>query len=69
MRDAPFVRLPDKLVLDLREVAMLLFALDTAEDQSALDSAAQAQITAARRLLTSKLWPELGNLLDDGDEG
>ena len=68
MRDEPFARLPEEIVLNLGEVAVLLFALDTAEDQAALDAAGRAQIASARQLLTAKLWPELGRLLDDGDE-
>ena len=68
MTDDPLVRLPDQIRLNLREVAMLIFALDMAEDEAGDNSAAQSQIAAARRLLTSKLWPELGDLLEDRNE-
>jgi len=66
--DDPLVRLPDQIRLNLREVAMLIFALDMAEDEAGDNGAAQSQIAAARRLLTSKLWPELGDLLEDRNE-
>jgi hypothetical protein len=48
----------------------VLFALDVAlERVSEVDE--QAQVIAARKLLTRKLWRELGDLLDEpeADEG
>lgn len=68
MGDQPFARLPDSVVLRRDEVAIIIFALDLAEELPGIDIAARQQIAAARMLLTSKLWPELGDLLGQGEE-
>lgn len=65
--DAPFAQLPETIVLHRDEVAMVLFALDVV-DSVALPPADATRVRDAIRLLSSKLWPELGDLLDD-DEG
>jgi hypothetical protein len=60
----PFVDLPDEIVLTRDEVAVVLLGLDTL-DETELDSTARHQVDRAIRLLTTKLWPELGDLLDE----
>ena len=64
----PFARLPDRVVLRRDEVAIILFALDSVEELSGIDTATRQQLATARILLTSKLWRELGDLLGDGEE-
>jgi hypothetical protein len=54
--------------LDLAEVAVLLGALDEAAELSDRGTQAHRSIRAATRLLTGKVWPEFGELLE-GDEG
>ncbi len=43
----------------------MLFALDLAEASAA--AAGRADVRRGIRLLTSKLWPELGDLLGDDE--
>jgi hypothetical protein len=64
MADERFARLPDQVTLKRDDVAMLLFALDIVE-QHAAGEAEAAKVRQAVVLLTRKLWPELGDLLDD----
>lgn len=66
--DAPFARLPDEAVLSRDEISVVLFALDLMDD-SDLGEPQRAAVRRAIRLVTSKLWPELGDLLDDDGEG
>lgn len=54
-------------MLTLAETAEVLFALDVAVEHTTTGSAEFAQVAAARRLITAKLWPELGDLLGDAD--
>jgi hypothetical protein len=64
MADDRFARLPDQVTLSRDEVAVVLFALDVVEDVTV----ALVEATKVRQavvLLTGKLWPELGGLLDD----
>ena len=68
MPDEPLAQLPDRIALDLSEVAILLGALDRASEFAEPGTDTQRAIRAATRLLTRKVWPELGDLLDE-DEG
>ena len=63
----PFARLPERIDLDLAEVAILLGALDEAAELTDRGTQAHRSIRAATRLLAGKVWPELGELLE-GDE-
>lgn len=67
MPDRPLAELPDHVSLSLDEVATVLFALDLVEE-SEIDAARATQVRRAIQLLTRKLWPELGRLLDDDDD-
>ncbi len=58
---------PDEITLTRDEVAVVLFSLDMVET-AGLQGAEAEQVRRAVRLLTAKLWPELGELLED-DEG
>ncbi len=62
----PFVHLPDQITLTLQEIAVVLAALDVADETG--EEADRKVVRRAIRMVTSKLWPELGGLLDD-DEG
>lgn len=65
--DQPYVRLPDRVELTLAEAGELLEVLDVAVATARTDG----ERTAAREvaeMITAKLWPELGDLFDDGDE-
>ena len=64
--DLPFVRLPDSVTLTRDEISVVLFALDLTETAD-LEEPERAAVRGAIRLITAKLWPELGGLL--GDEG
>ncbi len=64
--DEPLARLPDRIELDLGEVRIVLSALDEGVAAVPRDSEARSSLRAAVRLLTTKLWPELGELLDEG---
>lgn len=66
MADHPIADLPDEITLTRDEAATVLFALDLGD--TAVSSREEAKkVGQAVRLLTRKLWPELGDLLD-GDE-
>ena len=69
-RRPPEAQLPSEIRLTLREAAQVLFALDIAAERTERDTTDHEQVLAARLMLTSKLWPELGQLLeeDDGSE-
>ena len=62
--DEPLARLPDDIVLTRDEAAVILFGLDVVE-QTDVDADEAAKVTRAVHLLTAKLWPDLGDLLDD----
>jgi hypothetical protein len=66
--DEPFARLPDQIVLDRHEIAIVLYALDLVE-LAALHPADRARVRVAIRLVTSKLWSELGDILDEDGDG
>jgi hypothetical protein len=65
--DPPLHELPDHVTFDLRETAVLLGALDAAMDVP-VPRHVEVRLLDAVRLVTAKLWPELGELLDD-EEG
>lgn len=58
-----FARLPERIELDLDEVRQVLKALDVGAANTA--GAEQQGIVAVINLVTAKLWPELGDLLDE----
>jgi hypothetical protein len=63
----PQHELPTEIVLTLTETAEVLFALDVAVEHAVVGTAEHVQVSAARRLITAKLWPELGDLLGDSE--
>jgi hypothetical protein len=65
------VELPETITLSLREAGEILFALDLAAEQVDLGEDGRQQVLRARRMVTAKLWPDLGRLLDepDGEQG
>ena len=67
MADRPIADLPDEITLTRDEAAVVLFALDVVD--SAVSEPEEAEkVRRAVRLLTRKLWPKLGDLLDDEGE-
>lgn len=64
--DEPLASLPDDITLTRDEAAEVLFALDVIEDADP-EPDQQAKVRRAVRLLTAKLWPDLGDLLDEDD--
>lgn len=67
MTDETLARLPDEVTLTRDEAALILFGLDVV-DHADVDTEETAKVTRAVRLLTAKLWPDLGDLLDDDDQ-
>lgn len=65
--DVPFVELPDRIEFSLDEVSSVLEVLDIAEAAARTDDE-RAAAREAIRIVTSKLWPELGDLLDRDDD-
>lgn len=65
--DEPYVRLPDRIELTLAEAGELLEVLDVAVATARTDGERNAAREAAE-MITVKLWPELGDLLEDDDE-
>jgi hypothetical protein len=57
------VALPDEIKLSREEAGALLAALDIAE--ASVRQEDRETVRRAIRIVTSKLWPELGDLLDD----
>jgi len=62
----PFAQLPESITLTRDEISVVLFGLDVLETAE-LGEPERASVRRAIRLITAKLWPELGDLL--GDEG
>lgn len=63
--EEPLARLPDEIVLTRGEAAaIVLFGLDVV-DQWDVDPEDAVKVTRAVNLMTAKLWPDLGDLLDD----
>jgi hypothetical protein len=65
--DDPYVRLPDHIELSLAEAGELLEVLDIA-DATALTEDQRAAVRHAARMITLKLWPDVGDVLDGDDE-
>ncbi|MGI8757379.1 MAG: hypothetical protein ACR2MB_16290 [Acidimicrobiales bacterium] len=68
MADEPLARLPDEVTLTRDEAALILFGLDVV-DHADVDAEEAAKVTRAVRVLTAKLWPDLGDLLGEDDQG
>lgn len=58
-----FARLPERIELDLDEVRRVLAALDLGATHTA--GRDRETIAEVVNLVTAKLWPELGDLLDE----
>lgn len=58
-----FARLPERIELDLDEVRRVLAALDVGATHTT--GRDRETITEVVNLVTAKLWPELGDLLDE----
>jgi len=67
MANEPLARLPDEVTLTRDEAALILFGLDVV-DHADVGAEEAAKVTRAVRLLTAKLWPDLGDLLDENDQ-
>jgi hypothetical protein len=67
MPDEPLAQLPDHITLDLSEAGDVLGALDEAVELAEPGTEVHREILRVTRLITRKLWPELGDLLDDDD--
>jgi hypothetical protein len=65
--DEPYVRLPKQIGLTLAEAGELLEVLDAAVSTARSDEERRAARVAAE-MITRKLWPDLGDLLEDDDE-
>ena len=63
----PFAELPEEVCFTLDEVADVLFTVDVAVEQTAPGTSAREVARRSQRLITSRLWPELGDLLGDDD--
>jgi hypothetical protein len=59
----PLAELPDEITLTRDEAAVILFGLDVIE-QAGVGADERTKVTRAIHLLTAKLWPDLGDLLD-----
>ncbi|TML37471.1 MAG: hypothetical protein E6G27_17510 [Actinobacteria bacterium] len=67
MPDAPIAELPDYITLTRDEAATVLSGLDVVVEATDIDTEEAAKVRRAVRLVTTKLWPELGDLLDEDD--
>jgi hypothetical protein len=65
--DRPFARLPDHIELTAAEAGQLLEVLDRAASTARTDEERVA-VREAVRMITGKLWPDLGDLLNGDDE-
>ena len=61
------MRLPEHIEISLAEAGELLEVLDIAAATARTDEERAGARHAAERI-TAKLWPELGDLLNDDDE-
>jgi hypothetical protein len=61
----PLAELPGEISFTLAEVADTLFAIDLAVERTDPGSSDRRAARRIQRLITSKLWPELGRLLGD----
>jgi hypothetical protein len=64
--DGPLARLPEEIVLTRDEAAIVLFGLDVVE-QVEVSADEAVRVTQAVYLMTAKLWPDLGDLLDEDE--
>lgn len=64
--DEPLAMLPDRIEFELREVRIVLSALYDSVVAVPRDYRGRSSLLGAVRLLTATLWPELGDLLDEG---
>jgi len=65
--EPPFAHLRREVTFTLREIADILAAVDVAVEASEPGSPTHVAARHAQRLITTKLWPELGDILDPGD--
>jgi len=65
--DAPIAELPDYITLTRDEATTVLSGLDVVVEATDIDTEKAAKVRRAVRLVTTKLWPELGDLLDEDD--
>ena len=65
--DEPYVQLPERIEFTLAEAGELLEVLDVAAATARTDDERTAARDAAE-MITGKLWPQLGDLLEDDDE-
>lgn len=63
----PFAELPDDVCFTLEEVADVLFTVDVAVEKTTRGTAERKVARRSQRLIASRLWPELGDLLGDDD--
>jgi hypothetical protein len=63
----PFTELPDEVCFTLDELADLLFTVDVAVEKTTQGTREHDVARRSQRLITSRLWPELGDLLSDDD--
>jgi hypothetical protein len=63
----PYTEMPDEVCLTLDEVADLLFTVDVAVEKTTHGTREHEVARRSQRLITSRLWPELGDLLSDDD--
>ena len=66
--EPPIANLPDEVTFTRDEVALLLFVADTAVESKTDGSSQHTRARLAQRLITSRLWPELGDLLGDDEQ-
>ena len=64
-RPPPFAELPERIEFDLDEVRLLLEAFDLAAELATPGSDVHDTSREAVRLITAKLWPDLGDLLQE----
>lgn len=65
----PLAHLPEAVTFTLDEVADILFAVDLAVGRTRPGGAEHATSRRVQRLITTRLWPDLGALLDDDRDG
>jgi hypothetical protein len=63
--EGPRIPLPDEITISRDEAGILLAAPDLGE--AAVDAQQRPTMRRAIRIVTAKLWPELGDLFDDSD--
>lgn len=66
--EPPLTELPDDVTFTLEEVADLLFVVDIAVEYAMRGSDERTISRRVQRLITARLWPDLGELLGDHRE-